>query len=442
MSPSSTLLQDAYSLIAGYLRNDKASLKACSLVASAWRPSSQRLLHQTMIFRSVLLSGSGEQGPEKIRLLLDASSHLLRYVRTIVIRGCHIDHLLKGQHDAPFLGVRPLDPSLAGFLTKLDTLSLPSLIRVELHHLIWTKLKPDLQRELIRLIQTGSVEEVCLVKCIIHIGVQWLRFVGPETRSLQFRQVELIGDFNAEQEASIIDIPVSSAQNLTDLDMGELCGDKANKWMLRSPQAQGGSIMYPNSPATMLSSRSWRESLATLSLCCRAEREGPLYFLELAWACSNLKKLKLIPLQGVPPTFPLQEISCIPTLQDLTIFHVPSGGLRWLISSLTVIDPLLSPSTTSFITSATNLKAVHIYMWVELTSEAAMRGHIDISEMLEQVRELDGVVAGMPDVEFYMNLWVSANGLRPGPAQIRYEESKKAVVGLKDGVKALKLNVV
>ncbi|KAJ8520664.1 hypothetical protein ONZ45_g2549 [Pleurotus djamor] len=396
-----------------------------------------------MVFRSVLPSGSGEQGPEKTRLLLDVSSHLLRYVRTIVIRGCHIDHLLKGQHNAPFLGVRPPDPSLAGFLAKLNTLSLPSLVRVELHHLIWTKLKLDLQRELIRLIQTGSVEEVCLVKCIIHIGVQWLRFVGPETRSLQFRQVELIGDFNAEQEASIIDIPVSSARNLTDLDMGELCGDKANRWMLRSPQAhEGGSIIHPNAPATLLPIRSWRENLATLSLCCRAEREGPLDFLELAWACSNLKKLKLIPLQGVPPTFPLQEISCIPTLQDLTIFHVPSGGLRWLISSLTVIDPLLSPSTTSFITSATNLKTVHIYMWVELTSEAAMRGHIKVPEMLEQVRELDGVVVGMPEVEFYMNLWVSAHGLRPGPAEIRYEESKKAVVGLTDDVKVLKLKVV
>ncbi|KAJ8503050.1 hypothetical protein ONZ45_g11198 [Pleurotus djamor] len=429
--------QDIYARIANNLRDDKESLKACSLVASAWRPSSQRLLHQTMVFRSVLpLPGAKEdptaKGPEKTRRLLDTSAHLLQYVCTIILRGDHVDAFWSCRVQTSCPRICPQDPSLAGFLGKLNTLELPSLSHIELHDLTWTKLKPDLQRELVSLLSGRYAENVALFNCVIHYGIQWTRFTGPATITLKFKGVTLVGDFSAEHETPIIDIPLSSAPNLIYLDTMKLHGNGMEKWILLSPKASGDPSVSstPNTP-------SWRESVAVLALRCHANNgEGPPQFVELIRACPNLVDLTLTS-QSAVPTFPFDEITRIATLESLTIEPISPGSISWLISSVKAINPRPSSASGRFASIVVNLKNVDIYTWVEVTTKD-MRSAIP--ELLRQVRELDdAVMTRLPNVKFNLSIQVVARGMDREPTWALYNETMKTLGGLKDDMKALTL---
>ncbi|KAJ8520689.1 hypothetical protein ONZ45_g2539 [Pleurotus djamor] len=443
----SALPQDIYDIIIDQLCDDKPTLRACSLVDVAWRTTSQKLLHQTIVLRTGLVLSAGDEESlihgaasdselQKMSLLLDPSSHLLRYACAIVIRG---DHGLTSGYTKHSESLIMPDSSLVSFLDKLNALVLPSLCAVELCDLAWARLSSDLRRELITLISGKSIEEVQLVNCAINFGVQWLRFVGPETRSLRLNEIEMIGDFCAEHEAFVEDeTPVSSAPNLADLHIGDLCGKRVMKWILHALEVLGdGDRSLPlTSGEAPLRNRSWRESITTISLPCPANGEG---LFDLVEACSSLKSLILTPQDGTLD-FPLSKLLHVPTLEYLCIQLLSSRCISWFTRSLKGVN-LLTPPSSSHHTDVTQLKGIHVTMWFEIPGAATPRSHTTLPEILVQIQELDDVAASMPNVELHLKMKVSMFKPKNFQQIVEYQRAKKTLIGLRADLKALKLEV-
>ncbi|KAJ8462820.1 hypothetical protein ONZ45_g17800 [Pleurotus djamor] len=293
---SVTLPQDIVDIIIDNLSDNKSSLKACSLVASAWRSTSQKLLHRTMVFRTSLPLSAGHavsnashspaSSSEKTRLLLGTSFHLLRYARSFIIRGDRNKGFCRGGNSRPKPQPRVSDSSLFVFLWQISSLALPLLSSIELHDLIWTRVDADLRRSLISLLSQGFVKGVSLVNCTIPLGVQWLRFIGPETMSLQLHRITIFDNLSAEQETPITGIPISSAPKLTDLHFGQLCGSEVIQWIL-------GSLEAPSTPSNattaVLRRRSWHESITTLSLYCCNSMEDLFKLVQTLPGLTTLK---------------------------------------------------------------------------------------------------------------------------------------------------------
>ncbi|KAJ8518413.1 hypothetical protein ONZ45_g4530 [Pleurotus djamor] len=273
MFPHSALPQEIYDIVINYLHDDKQSLKACSLVASAWRPASQKLLHQTLVCRASDIwplptettessAQSSVRSSEQAHLLLHTSSHLLQYARSLVICEDLAVPLIFGDGIwRPKLRVP--DASLVSLLRTIHSLALPSLTSVILRNLIWTAIEPNLQRALILLLHKESIKEVSLVGCAIPSGVRWLWFVGPETKSLKFDELKLFNDLDAELEAPIRDLSISSAPNLVNLDIGRVYMGQINEWILRSSNAPGDHLGLTK---TGVHIPSFRKGVTTLSL--------------------------------------------------------------------------------------------------------------------------------------------------------------------------------
>ncbi|KAJ8520688.1 hypothetical protein ONZ45_g2538 [Pleurotus djamor] len=431
---SSVLPQDIYDIILDNLRDDKPSLKACSLVASAWRSSSQKLLHRTMVFRTNKpapavqdVDGIPALAQGKTSLLLDMSSHLLQYVRCLVIRGDRISGFRGGTSRRRQILVP--DTSLVGVLEVLRSLMLPSLGSIELSDLIWTKANSGLQLVLLSLLGSRFIKDVSLVRCDIPSDVPWLQFLGPETRRLKLLEVTITDSPVTHRETPIDDSPVSSGSSLIQLDIGERCDRSVYQWVLhRTTGLKSG--------ATVIQSRSWRENVTTLSLHYRDGTEG---LFSLVHAFSGLTTLKFNP-QNCVTAFPFYELLCIPSLEYLHILPFSSGRLTWLISSFKPPDSSSSPLTLNRAVQ-TKSKTVFIDTWVELGRAAAMLSRITLPEILLQVREFDATVAGIPDVEVNLTMTVSTFGVKDSPERIEYEETKKTLVGLRADMKVLRLEV-
>ncbi|KAJ8488303.1 hypothetical protein ONZ45_g14011 [Pleurotus djamor] len=239
---ASALPQDIYDDILDHLRDDERSLKACSLVASAWRPLSQRHLHRTMVFWSGLplpirrnaLSNrhsTSISSSEKTDLLLETSSHLLQYVRTIIIRGERFRSrvIRRGPTHIPKASCAP-DPSLVFLLGKISTLALPLLSSLELRDLKWTTVDVDLRHVLLSLLAGDIIKNVTIHGCAIPHFVPWMRFVGAQTRSFKLHGVEIIDDITAKCKCDI-SIEDNLPPNLADLDVTCFDPDLA-KWIL------------------------------------------------------------------------------------------------------------------------------------------------------------------------------------------------------------------
>ncbi|KAJ8469321.1 hypothetical protein ONZ45_g16934 [Pleurotus djamor] len=419
------LPQDIYNIIIDKLCDDKPSLRACSLAHTSWRSTSQKLLHQTIALRTglVLSAGDEESERQKMRRLLDPSCPLLQYARSIVIRG---DHGLTSGYTKH--SERPPMPTLP-LVPFPDELKTPCLCTVELRDLALTRVGSDLQRRLTKLISRESVKEVRLVNCAVDFGVQWLRFVGPETRGLWLNQVEMIGDFCAEHEASMEDqIPV----NLTDLHIGDLCGKRVMKWILYSPKAPADRSTPSTANETSLRNRSWGKSILTISLHCPANGEG---LFDLVEACSSLKSLILTPQDGTLD-FPLSKLLHVPTLEYLCIQPLSSRCISWFTSSLKGVNSLMSPPSSHH-TDVTQLKGIHVTTWFKIPGAAAPT----LPETLVQIQGLDDVAASMPHVELHLKMKVSIFKPKSFQQIVEYQRAKKTLIGLRADLKALKLEV-
>ncbi|KAJ8488299.1 hypothetical protein ONZ45_g14010 [Pleurotus djamor] len=438
MSHDSALPQEIYGIIIANLCDEKPLLKACSLVASTWRIASQKHLHRTIVLWTSLTypnppkaqydeyeeqcAVSPASGLGKTRLLLTTSSPLLRYARSIVIRGECIP-TNRGRSMMPMkpLKTRAPDPSLVVLLSKIHNLSLPLLTNVELRDLVWTAMDLDLQRALVSLLSGDFIENVTLHGCDIPYGLPWFRFVGPQTRSLTLNGVLILGDTSVLYETSLEEIPISSASNLTHLSIGQYCSPSVNQWILHDTPSSRSQML--------LRSGSCRNRLTTLSIHCglRARAEG---LLELVQAYSSLTTLKLNP-ETCLTHIPFYEILRIPTLQNVVIMPVSSRQIRWLISCFKPSNPL---SSYPFRDVPSKPKTVCIEMSVESSYPGAGLASID----LDTIREFDGVVSNIPNVEVYLRITLST---LDGPERMQYEETKKTLVGLQADMKALKLEV-
>ncbi|KAJ8488302.1 hypothetical protein ONZ45_g14012 [Pleurotus djamor] len=433
MIPNSSVLpQDIYDIIIDNFRDAKPSLKACSLVASAWRSPSQKLLHRKMFFRTTIYSPrvqavdgtpsvqSPALGQGKTWLLLNTSSHLLQYVRSFTIRGDRIHGFRCGTFSGRHEEVRNLDPCLIDLLENLKTQVPPLLGSVELCDLTWTNADTDLQRALFALLRGRFIKDVSLVRCGIPSSIPWLRFIGPQTRSLKLIEVAIINDPITERETSVDDTSISSGSSLTELVIGEECGPPVRQWIL---------CCAPNSKSK---SFSWRESVSTLSLQCCYEMKDPSEFIQ---AFSGLTTLKFNPYDCIT-SFPFHDLLHIPTLEFLHILSFPSDEMSWILPSFKPPD---SQSTSSHRTVPTKSKVVLLEMWVD--NYAAADLSVTLPTMDTHIREFDEVVASIPNVQVNLTITVSTFEVKDGPERVEYEETKKTLAGLWTNLKALKLVV-
>ncbi|KAJ8520698.1 hypothetical protein ONZ45_g2544 [Pleurotus djamor] len=429
MIPNSSVLsvlpQDIYDIIIDNFRDDRPSLKTCSLVASAWRSPSQRLLHRTMVFLTTMYlpTVQGVDGTPSVQipassqrktwLLLNTSSHLLQYVRCLSIHGDPCEGLFRGRERVPYL-----DLSLVVFLEKLRTLVLPLLVNIELRNLTWTNADTDLQCALVSLLCGRFIKDVLLFGCSIPSNIPWLRFIGPQTRSLKLTDVTMINDPITERNAPVDDPPISSGSSLIELDIGEECGPPVGQWILHC------------APSSKPTSCSWRESVATLSLHCRYGMENASEFFQ---AFSGLTTLKFSPYNR-ETSFPFHDLLQIPTLEFLHIRSFPPDELSWILPSFKPPD---SRSTSSHRTVPTKLKVVLLEVWVENYTPVDLS--FTLPTMDTQIREFDEVVASFPNVQVNLTITVSTFEVKDGPERVEYEETKKTLAELWTDLKALKL---
>ncbi|KAJ8518395.1 hypothetical protein ONZ45_g4528 [Pleurotus djamor] len=99
-------------------------------------------------------------------------------------------------------------PSLATLLNEINPLALHSLTAVILRNLIWTTIHPDLRRALISLLYKTSINA---------------------KRLLKLDELKLFGGFDAELEAPIQDLSISSAPNLINLDIGKVYSEQVTQ---------------------------------------------------------------------------------------------------------------------------------------------------------------------------------------------------------------------
>ncbi|KAJ8520699.1 hypothetical protein ONZ45_g2547 [Pleurotus djamor] len=436
MLPGPLLPQEILDIIIHVLGDDVPTLKSCSLVDSAWRAASQKLLHQTIVLRTTVLlprAGGGGMdssaqssalGSEKVCLLLDTSSHLLRHVRTLVIRG---DRLVSPWRCGNFRPKRRApDPSLVALLSKFNTLALPLLTSVELRHMTWTEVQPELQDVLILLLSQRFIKKVSLANCGIPSNVRWLKFVGPDVASINLDGLKILDVYNAERSASNDDNPMSSGPNLTHLEIGGLYHSSSGqvlKWLLED------SSTLPSSQNTVSPGRSWRESVTTLSLHCRTGLQG---VAELFQTCSRLTTLKLDN-HGFLSTIPLDDIMHIPTLNYLHFMPLPVVHIPWFLPFFKTIN---LPQLASSSLIPTQSKTIHLNMWMD-----SERTPISLPNLSIQIRALDEVAVNLYNVEVNLTLTMLTSRSKNDCQRIEYEAAKATLVGLCADLKALKFQV-
>ncbi|KAJ8488300.1 hypothetical protein ONZ45_g14009 [Pleurotus djamor] len=454
MFPSSSALpQDVYDNVIDHLRDDKPTLKACSLVTSAWSRTSQKHLHRTMVFCTSLPSPEPTDNvqpvlhraprPANTDLLLGISSHLLLYARSIIIRG----ELLESWGGCICYTSKPPkarapDPSLVILLEKIHTLALPSLTSVELHDLVWTGLEVDLQHALISLLSGGFIQHVKLAGCDIPISVPWLRFVGPQTKSLKLREVviTMVEDSSAEHETSIGDMPLSSVPNSIDLEIGSLFPSDTIKWILHPPEDLVDSN-NPLGPKTTIPSHSWRDSLSTLWIYWPPSMEG---LFEVFQTYSCLTTLKVMPHED-GDTSPLSDLLRIPTLEYLHISLLDYEQMPLVTSFFKEMDinSLSATPTHTVHTIPTKYKLKVVF--IDVADDTDMTNSpLDLFVLLKLpgvIKELNNLVARIPYLEVRLTLRLSMFSFQGGYGSEEYEQMKLHLGHLWTILTALKLEV-
>ncbi|KAJ8515358.1 hypothetical protein ONZ45_g7192 [Pleurotus djamor] len=418
--------QDVYDLVIDALRDDKFSLEACSLVASAWRAASQKLLYRAIVLRTSQSSprpfSDGRRNSlssipyreNRTLFLLDMPARLLQCVRTFIIRGD------RGRYRDEYEGP---DPFLADFLGKISTQMFPSLTGVELRDLEWTCTRPSLRRALITLVSRRYIKGVSLVDCRIPFDVQWLRFVGPETRSLR---LEGILPAMTDHDTSIDNIPILAASNLISLDLGEVKTREISRWILRSSKTPRNAGEPSDSVLRSL------QSITTLSLQCY---EG---FLELVQACSGLESLKLT-LLGYT-LVPLDLIMRIPTLEYLHVSALSPEELPWIISTLKTV--YFSPASLHHISSAAVTKNMSIFLELSGTFIVSTpeRHPFTLTLILDQLRDLDDMVAILRNVEVSLKMAVATFDPADSRQSYKHEGTMVTLLWLRAHLKALEFH--
>ncbi|KAJ8520700.1 hypothetical protein ONZ45_g2546 [Pleurotus djamor] len=454
MFPSSSALpQDVYDNVIDHLRDDKPTLKACSLVTSAWSRTSHKHLHRTMVFCTSLPSPEPTDNvqpvlhraprPANTDLLLGISSHLLLYARSIIIRG----ELLESWGGCICYTSKPPktrapDPSLVILLENIHMLALPSLVSVELRDLVWTGLEADLQHALISLLSGGIIQHVKLAGCDIPVSVPWLRFVGPQTRSLKLREVAIItvDDPSAKHETSIGDLPLPLGPKLINLEVGSLFPSETIKWILHPPKDTADSN-DSLSLKTTTPSRSWRDSLSILSIYWPLSMDG---LFEMFQACTHLTTLRMILQEEDGDISPLSELLRIPMLEHLHIILISSDEFHVLISSFEEINANSPSSTLHCMIPITLGVTKSKTILVNMSDDMHLQTPMDMPallEFLEEIKALDNVVARFSYLEVGLTMKSSMLRLKDRFGTIEYEQAMLLLGRLQAGLKALKLEV-
>ncbi|KAF4602955.1 hypothetical protein EYR38_003359 [Pleurotus pulmonarius] len=302
----SFLPQELIDIVIDHAHNQPETLRACSLVSSTWRPAAQFHLHQRVTLQPKV-SPTHTSTPNshlgcyhRISTLLNTSSHLLPYTRSLIIREGASPWL---QRESP------------GLLTLLERLiSSTTLSEVQLHNVEWQYIAFPLQHALLRVLSMRSIQDVSLVECYIPKHIPWTKFVGPETKKLLLDRVRVHGDGvdpNPDSGGAVDDVD-KKVDTLSIVAFGQPT-TRLVLWIIHPQQAKH------------------TRRFKSLRLSCDRISVEPLN--RLVKACSSLEHLRFEPFLfrwDHRDAFPFPITTHNHSLRTLQVSGLYTDQLRWL----------------------------------------------------------------------------------------------------------------